>query len=116
MIAEVTCQVSEDVDEPDADSCHRFCQGEGWQSPEWRRPGIGGQTSEAKAQHYECERLARYRGNSQKNRGSDHTADRMPLVPAGAIGCVPGADDADEAAEIVEPAVRQRRLIGTTRE
>src|SRR5947208_3331536 len=106
MIAEVSGKVSEDVDEPDADRCYRFCQGERWQSPEWRGPGVGSQTGDAEAQHHECERLARYRGNGQKDRGSDHTPDRMPLMMAGAIGCVPGADDADEAAEIVEPAVR----------
>ena len=106
MIAEVSCKVSEDVDKPDADRCYRSCQGEGWKSPEWRRPGIGGQTGDAKAQHHECERLARYGGNGQKDCGSGHTRDRMPLVAAGAIGCVPGADNADEAAEIVEPAVR----------
>ena len=59
-----------------------------------------------RAQNGGDQELARYGGNGQKDCGSGHTRDRMPLVAAGAIGCVPGADNADEAAEIVEPAVR----------
>ena len=78
---------------------------------EWRR-----QTREAEP-HHDMGKVDRESRSCARNVPVAPLArDAGPFAVAGAVGGEAGVEDADEAAEIEQPAVHERREIGSARE
>src|SRR6185436_12424152 len=112
VIAKVTGEVREHVDETDGHRRRRRRQRDRGQRPEGRWPEIRRQARGAKPRHDKGKRLSGYRAAREQQRRRNLPARAMPLSIAAAVRRLAGHEHADQTTGIEKTAVEQRGAIG----